>query len=57
MYIIVNNSTTQNANSTITFSKTVKGSLIHRNTLTKINADDIKINLSAGDAYILIEDI
>ena len=56
MYIVVNNSTTENAREKIVLRNTIACTIIHRDTLQNIETDCIDVDLPAGDAYIFIEE-
>ena len=56
MYIVVNNSTTQAVDEKIIFDKPHTFTRIHRDRAEEITTDSMEIKLSAGDAYILVEE-
>ena len=57
MYIIVNNDVSKGLSGRIQLDKVIKYTQIHKDQSVAINGDFIDLNLDAGDAYIIIENL
>jgi len=57
MYIIVNNDVTKGLKGRLQLNKTIKYTKIHKDSLVALNSDFIDLDLDAGDAYIIIENL
>ncbi len=57
MYYVVNNSILEDANEVLSFKKSIKYTKIHRKIKTTAKGNSVEINLTPGDACIIIEDL
>ena len=55
MYIAVNNSISEKLKEKVTFSKSMAFTVIHRDSKKVIGGNEIELDLTPGDAYIIIE--